>query len=210
MVNIIIAYCKNKPLVVYKKGEIIFRPGEQISHVAFVKEGYVRLYKTLESGQEVTINIFKPVFPLSLYYAVTKKENPYYFEAITDLSMYKCPVDEFDEFISSREEIKNEIITYLFEIFELAVDNVAQALAGDAGDKVATLISSIAKKYGVKENDHTKVEFHTTHNIISSLCGLTRETASREIGKLEDLGLIHQRGGHIIVNDLEKLERLRR
>lgn len=49
-------------LTTYKKGEIIYRPEDDPSHIAFIKSGYVRLFALSKDGEEMTINIFKPVF----------------------------------------------------------------------------------------------------------------------------------------------------
>jgi len=71
-------YFEKYKLQKYKKGEIIFRSGEDFPGICYIKSGYVRLYTVGKDGQEVTIQIFKPVFYLSLIRAISKYDSKYY------------------------------------------------------------------------------------------------------------------------------------
>ena len=70
----------------------------------FIYKGYVRLYSISESGQELTLIIFKPkdVFPIR--WAVVNG-SPYYCEAITSVEVAKAPRDKFLEFSEKSPEV---------------------------------------------------------------------------------------------------------
>ena len=51
----------------YKRHEIIIRPDGEIPGVFYLSRGYIRLYALSESGQELSLIIFKPgdFFPMT-------------------------------------------------------------------------------------------------------------------------------------------------
>jgi CRP/FNR family transcriptional regulator len=200
------AFFEKHRLAYYKKGELLFRPGDDFANIYFIKSGYVRLFINDEDGKEITINAFKPVFYLSLNYALGEGENRYFFEALTDVEMWKAPKQEVIEFIKEDKEILGFLTERLLKITEELMRHVEVAISGDAYSKVAALIISLAKSSGKKTGNKIELEFTTTHRLIASLTGLSRETASIQIKKLEREGYINQNRSLLLVNDCEKME----
>lgn len=192
--------------VSFKKGELLFRPGDDFNSIYFVKSGYVRLFTNDEDGKEITINVFKPVFYLSLYYAFKGAENRYFFEAMTEVEMWKAPKDEVIKFLGQDRDILFHITMKLLSTIEDLMKHVELTVSGDAYIKVASLIISMAKNNGRSEGKKIYLEFATTHRLIASLTGLSRETASIQIKKLEREGYIQQNKGVIEINDFVKME----
>ena len=191
--------------VEYKKGELIFRPGDDFSNVYFIKSGYVRLYLDDEDGKEITINVFKPVFYLSLHYALNEGENRYFFEALTDVEIWKAPKQEVIDFIKNDREILGFLTERLLKVVDELMRHVEVAISGDAYTKVASLVISLAKSSGKQIDNKVEMEFATTHRLIASLTGLSRETASIQIKKLEREGYIIQNKSLLVINDLKRM-----
>ena len=63
----------------------------------------------------------------------------------------------------------------------------------------------MAKDYGKTINNKITIDFHTTHQLIASMLGISRETASLQIKKMENNGLILQQANKIIINDAQKM-----
>ncbi len=206
LVKLLTEYFKHTNLLSYQEGDMIYKPGEPIYNVGFVESGFTRLYKLCENGEEVTINFFNPVFPMSLIYSINKTENPYIFEAVTDVSMWKTPAKDFFTFLENNKAVMEEAQAYIFTVFELLMNNVTDVICGTAGSKVAEIMMTIAERHGKRINGGIETDFETTHKIIASLCGLTRETASKEIKKLENEGIIQQKANSFIVRDIMGLK----
>lgn len=199
-------------LVTYKKGELIYRAGDTIDTVDFVKSGYIRLYTLNKSAEETTINLFKPLFYITLIEALTKdvSTNKYYMEAVTDVEVWKAPKSEFIEFIkptnvSTSTDINYEILKAIAGLASDLINNLESVIPGSASQKIGSILITLAEKYGSTKDGELSINFETTHRLIASMAGLTRETTSTQIKKLENNGLIAQRSGFIIIKDLEKL-----
>jgi len=63
---------ENYPLIKYHSKEIIYRPCEMIDQVAFVKNGFVRIYNQNKEEKEITFSGFKPIFTMSYFFSQKK------------------------------------------------------------------------------------------------------------------------------------------
>jgi CRP-like cAMP-binding protein len=186
------------PLKKFKKGEVILRPGKMSEKVGFIKTGYVRLYSTKDTGQEITMQFFKPTLYLTTIYALTGRENRFSFEAITPVEMREAPNQDMLDFLKANPEVGRELMDSVMAAFLDLITNTANLLAGNAYNRVALMVCSLTNKT-------EEVNFGITHKLIASLTGLTRETVTLQMIKLEKEGIILNKSKSIQVLDKDKL-----
>src|SRR5689334_3964412 len=82
----------------YQKRQVLVEAQEAPTGVFLLKSGVVRQYSITENGDEVTLNIFKPLsfFPMNW---VLNNTNSFFFEAMTDVTVGVAPKSEFLKFI---------------------------------------------------------------------------------------------------------------
>jgi len=204
----LLSFFKDHRLVKYKKGENLYRPGDIFHDVSFVKSGYVRLYFISPDGKELTLDFFKPLFYLSFFYSLTQSESRYYFEALSPVEVYKSPKEEFLSFLDKNPQINLPLYTNIAKLTQDIFLNIENIVTNNAYSKVANTLYTLSSKLGVKKNGHVLIDLSLTHRIIASLAGLTRETASLQIKKLEREGIILQESKHIIIKDPQRLSEL--
>jgi CRP/FNR family cyclic AMP-dependent transcriptional regulator len=192
----------------YKKRTLIFHPDSVSSSVFFIKSGYVRAYRITEEGEELTLTILKPkdFFPLS--YGIHTMANPYHLEAITPLELWRSPQEQFVHFIKSNPDVFYDLTTNILMSFDGVLSRMENLLFCNAYIKVAATLLMCAKGFGEDFNGSTRVKVPLTHRDIATLVGITRETTSLEMKKLEKQGLLTKSGRFIIVKDLKRLESL--
>lgn len=192
----------------YRKKTLIFRPNDTPGMVFYIKSGYVRVYRISEEGEELTLTILKPkdFFPLS--YGINSTANPYHLEAITALELWKAPQEQFLHFIKSNPEILYDLTTRILVRFDGVLSRMENLLFRNASVKVAATLLMCAKGYGEEHHGNTLVQVPLTHRDIAALVGITRETTSLEMKKLEKKGLLMKSGRFIIIKDLKRLESL--
>jgi CRP-like cAMP-binding protein len=199
------SYFEKYKTVSFDKGEIILKPGDKPNYIGFIKTGYVRLYLMTEDGKEITLQFFKPIFWLTQIFAMTGIENKYYFEAMTPVEMYTAPIKETTEFLRSDHELSAEIMKIVLTGFLDTIDRLGYLLAGDAYGKVAMMVALLSKRSKEEGPIYGKIDFGITHKLIASLTGLTRETVTLQMLKLEKEGLIVNKNRRVIVKDWDKL-----
>ncbi len=74
--------------------------------------------------------------------------------------------------------------------------------------KVASLLVYLASRFGETEGKEVVIQVPFTHKDVAQWLGITRETASRQIGKIEKKGLISYRNRLIVIKNLKKLKEL--
>ncbi|MFA6007885.1 MAG: Crp/Fnr family transcriptional regulator [Candidatus Shapirobacteria bacterium] len=195
------------PLKKYKKGQIIYEPGDDFEGVIFVKNGYLRVYDVGKDGRETSIQLFKPLFYLSLINARTKIKNRHFIEAITPVEVWVAPKADYTELMAKNSSFYDEVANGFLEKFVDMTTYMSQLISGDAYSKVASLIHSLAEEFGAVKNKKTTIKFKITHKMIASLTGLTRETVTLQMLKLEKDGLIDNYRRQIVVEDMKALKK---
>ncbi|KKR68929.1 MAG: Transcriptional regulator, Crp/Fnr family [Microgenomates group bacterium GW2011_GWA2_40_6] len=207
-VKSLILFFSRYPLKKYKKGEVLFRPGDNFGGIYFVKKGFFRIYMVSKERKETSIQMFKPLFYFSLISAITGIENRHFMEAMTPVEVWKAPEDEFMKMIKDSPEIRVEVMGSFLKKFVDFTSQMIQTIAGDAYTKIAGLIYAMADEFGEDKGKKRVVKFKITHKQIGSLTGLTRETVTLQMLKLEKAGLIDNDKREIVVEDMSKLRKM--
>lgn len=191
----------------YPKGTLIYKPGDKFKHISFVKSGYVRLY--IKNGeQETTVNLFKPLLLASMAQVMSGHPNSYYFETLTPCEIWHAPKDDFIKYLKEDNDINDKLMGYFFNSVMQLLNNQSNIISGNATNKVATILLQLAFDYGVMKENHLFVPFPATHRIIATLIGLTRETTSVQMSKIQKAGVISTKRNSFTVLSLDKLKKL--
>jgi CRP/FNR family transcriptional regulator len=202
----LIEFFSQFPVMKFKTNENIYRPNENISKVAFIKSGYVRVYSYDADGKEVTFSGFKPVFLMSYFYANNKIANKYFFEALTEVEIWETSVNEFNKLLLENPKLAVEITNGSINNLMALIESWELSISGDAYNRIGKLLVSLGNNYGVVNNTKKEIDFKTTHQLIASMLGISRETASIQIKRLENDGWISQQKQKLVINDFLKMQ----
>lgn len=196
-------------VIKYKKGQVLFRSGEDLNTAYIEKSGFLRAY-VVNDGKETTLPNLKPLFFCVGMNGLYKKPNKYFVEAITAVELWAVPMNEFVKFIENNENVLNEVNKELIgELLDLSI-TWRQIVAGDAGSKIAGLICLIAKDVGEKKGDEIIVKFNTPHRVLASMSGLTRETVTLQILKFQKQGYLYNKKRTMVIKNIEKIKEIAR
>jgi CRP/FNR family transcriptional regulator len=195
--------------VKYDKGERILREYDSPSGVFYLKKGVVRIYLISEEGNELTALLHSPHSILPLRWAMTGLPNIYNYQAMNPVEMYRAPKDAFQEFIKKNPEAGFQVSQQLVNDCSALVYRMQHIVFGNAHSKVASVVLTAAKRFSMpnEKNSDILVEVPLTHQQIADSAGITRETASLEMKKLKEEGLISYKGRSLIIHDLESLSK---
>ncbi|MFA5532073.1 MAG: Crp/Fnr family transcriptional regulator [Candidatus Shapirobacteria bacterium] len=199
-------FLKKYKLVKYKKGQILVRPGDLFGKVILEKTGFARVYKATEDEREISWPILKPMWLYSLITAIGDKKNEYYVETVTAMEAWVVPVDEFLNFLETKKGILEEI--YRSTILDLVdlTEKIEKLVLADAYTKVAILINELAINFGKKKGKEIIIDFNIPHRVLASITGLTRETVTLQILKMQKEGILHNQGREMVIKEIKKLD----
>jgi CRP-like cAMP-binding protein len=196
-------------LVRYDKNERMLRENESPSGIYFVREGIVRTYLISEEGNELTV-LLQPtqsLFPLR--WAVNELPNIYNYQAMNPVELWRAPREAFQEFLQANPDVLMHITKSLVEDCSALIYRMQHTVFGNAYAKVAAVVLTAGKRFGEegKKPSDVEVKIHLTHQQIADSAGITRETASLEMKKLKDNGLIEYHGRSLVILDMQQLSK---
>lgn len=192
--------------ITYKKGETILRPDEEPRGVFYLIKGYTRIYSLSKNSQELTLIIFKPEDFFPLIWAINNTPNTYYVEALTPVELWQAPREEFIEFIKNHNDVFFELTSRILTRLGGILTRMEYVMFGNAQNKIISIILICAERFGEKREEGIFIKVPLTHQDLAKLIGVSRETVSIEMKKLQRRGLIDYKTKHIFVKDIEKLK----
>jgi CRP-like cAMP-binding protein len=190
----------------YKKKDAILHSDELKNHIFYIKNGFIRAYRISEEGEELTLLILKPddFFPLT--YGLNNMPNIYYLEAITPVEVYRAPQEHFLQFLKNEADVFFDLSTQVMDRFDGLLARMEYMVWSKAYTKIAATLLICARRFGKVKNNSVLIEVPLTHHDIATIVGLTRETTSIEMKKLEKNGVLSRKGRLLYVTDVQKLQ----
>lgn len=197
-------FFQSKPLL-YKKGDIVLRSQDSSPGVLFLKKGYVKDSTVSINGQEFTLFIFKPddIFPYS--WAFAQIPNIHAFTAMTDCAVGRRTRQEFLNFIEENPDVLFMITQRILVRLRGVLQRMEYMVFANASQKIASIFMLLSERFGNKHNG-IEIPIPLSHKDIADLVGITRETASIEIKKLLNRGIISTRSKTYVVKLPKKLQ----
>ncbi len=185
----------------FKKGEIILVQEEIPRSGYIVKSGVVKTYNLTSQGEEkpISFDIKNEIIPLAWVFARVRFAQ-YFYEAFTDCELYTFSREKYMEFLKAHP-------TFLFSTFEYFVTRylnyqmrVNALEQSKANAKVLSTVHYLALRFGedIKPNV-VQIQLPLTQQDLANFMGLTRETTSMELKKLQKKGVISYKNQKYIV-----------
>lgn len=198
---------------IYKKGEVLIRVDDEPGGVFYLTGGTVKEYAISRKGEELVVNVFKPIsfFPMS--WAINQTPNHYYYEALEDVEIWKAPREQTVEFIKQNPDVLFNLMSRVYKGIDGILMRMVYLMSGEAYTRVVAELLIAAKRFG--KSNAKSTELHLSEKDIAGQAGMARETVSREIKILKDKGLVTFKkqglqGAHsksvLIIEDVDRLE----
>lgn len=174
----------------FHKGEVFMRAGMPLSKIYYLKTGHVRQYLNTADGQELTLHVFNPLSFFPLVLLISNTENKYDFAAIDDVLVWPKPARQVLEFLNENPDVLYDFATRLSHGIVGLLEKIEKMTYTNAYQKILSLLLYLIDHYGIPSTNTTLISLKLTHTDIASWTGMQRETASRQIEKLEKKGII--------------------
>ncbi|EKD91081.1 MAG: nitrogen-responsive regulatory protein [uncultured bacterium] len=190
----------------YRKGEILVRADDNPSGVFYLINGVVRRYSISPAGEELTLNIYRPVSFFPMDWAINQTSSTHYYEAMTTAEVYRAPRDEVLKFISDKPDILLDLLSRIYHGLDGFMMRMEYLMAGNAQARLITEVLIYARRFGKPNGKAILIDLKLTEKDLASQSGIARETVSRELQKLKGKNLISFKSNQLIVKDIKRLE----
>jgi CRP/FNR family transcriptional regulator len=191
-----ISYLKSiSEIIERKEGDIIFWEGDTPKNTFFLIEGVVKIYKTSNNGNDITLNYILPPSFIGEFAVIKKISYPISAEMESNGKLIVFETKNLTKFIDKNKNFMREMIMYLANKIEKNYSYCEDLMEKNAKKKVAKFIK-----------EHEDLFFSLKHTKIASILNITPETLSRTLRELKNDGLIEER--KIVKINKSKLESL--
>ncbi len=190
----------------YRKGDIVIRGDDEPTGVYFIRSGIVKMSSIDEDGEELSVNIYKTGTFFPMTWAIGDIDNTYNYQALTEAKLVRVPREKFIRFLEKSPEVLYDLTRRILVGLDGLIFNMRHLLSGKSEAKVAVIIYTLGKRFGVAKGSQIEIGIGLSHNDISRFAGLTRETTTIAINNLIKKGVIAQKQRRIYIKDMESLK----
>ena len=183
----------------FRRGEAVFRQGEQHDGIFLIEEGLVRVFYTAPSGREIT---------LAYWLAGNFVGGPEVFGAGINVWSGTAARDtrgvlllgaELRGLVERLPSLSMGIIEGL--IFKGSCYSLLAQMLGtrSVGERLAIVLQRLTRMYGVASDEGVLVATPFTHDDLAHMVGATRQWVSMTFRRLSEAGVLRVRRGQIVI-----------
>lgn len=192
----------------YEKGNMIFTEGSDANTLFFINTGKIKLFKYNKDGKEQILHILTDGDFFGELDLIKSSKYKFNAKAMDDAKICTLTKNEVKNIIMKKPEISIKLLESVGERLS-AIENLAQNLStNDVDARIAYLLLNLMDKYCEESQNGKKIiKLPLTREDMANYIGVTRETISRKLKKLEEEELISLIGTKkIIILDEEGLQ----
>lgn len=185
----------------YPKGQILILNGSPASHIFHIESGIVKQYDISYRGDEVILNLFKPpaFFPMSL--AINGGESLYTYEAKTALELRQAPIEDALVFLKDNPDVLLDLLSRVYNGVDGLLARVTHLMSSSARERLLFELLIESRRFGEKLPSGS-YKLNISEKELGARAGLSRETISREMSKLNRDGVVIVDKHQITVPDI--------
>jgi CRP/FNR family transcriptional regulator, anaerobic regulatory protein len=176
------------PNETFNKNRILIHPNEPINKIFYLTRGSVKQYLVTPSGDNVVVHVFSKgsYFPIALL--LGNKKNRYYFTALGNVKVRTMDSDKVVKWLKKEPAALVELTSRLASGLEGMVVRLEGALEQDLHERLLSLIKYLSGRFVKNGKKHHHISIPLSHKELASWLGVSRETVSRAMKKLEKEG----------------------
>ncbi len=189
---------------VYKKGEIVIKEGEEVKNFIYLKEGLLKIYKTIDQRKEQIVGITKPKDFIGLLSAFSNSNNLYSISALEDSEI--CVIET--ELIRRMARENGNFALTLLEKMSAINDQILSTRLSinlkNLRGRTAYIILLFAKDI----YKDVKFDLPVSRKEIGELIEMRTENVIRILSELRKDGIIGIEGKRIEIMDMKRLKQI--
>ena len=195
-------------LLEISKGEVIIQPGKKPDGVYYIEEGYIKSYGYISSGSTNIFLIRQPGEMFPLMWAFKGEQTDVYYSSMTNAKLRIISKSEFSDYLKNNPKDNELIIDNILTLYKRRVTKVEILEHRLALHRIVALLIHLEEDFGERKLLQRLIPIPIRHQDIADSTNMSRETASRELAKLQKDGHIFYQDGRIGIKSLKKLKAL--
>ena len=191
----------------FKRHDLIYAPAEPGLSVLVVAEGRVKIKDVTPDGKETILAFLEPGELFGELAVVDGRPRQEYAEAVVDSQVLLLPRDELLWLMGARPDVAFSF-TRLIGLRRRRVENrLRNLLFLSSRDRMVHMLLELRETHG-DGADRCRIRLPLSHQDLAGLIGVTRETATVVLGRLQGERLITVERRRITILDVPRLAAL--
>lgn len=189
-------------LVTYKKGEIIYKEGDNSNHIYLILKGVVKTHKMDEKGKELITALFKPDEFLGFTSFIDNVPYQESATAIEDTKLASVVKNDLKEILEKSQKVSLELMELLTDNLSDIKTQLLQMAYSSVRKKTAQTILQFVEVFNKKPEEGIRI----SRNDLASVAGIATESLIRTLSGFKKNGFIEIEGRNIKILDIEGLK----
>ena len=189
----------------FRRHALIYSPTELGLSVLVLAEGRVKIKDLTPDGKETILAFIEEgeVFgELALLGGKARRE---YAEAVEDCKVLAIPREDLLWLMGQRPDVSLSV-TKLVGLRRQRIENrLRNVLFLSSRERMLRLLEELVESHGRRSGPRCVIGLPLSHQELASLIGLTRETVTVVLSRLQREGLIEVSRRHLVVRDCDRL-----
>ena len=171
-----------------KARQIIARQSELVVNHYIVKEGVIRLVKHLSDGRRQVLEFSLPGDLIGQHF---REHWPFDIEAVTAVTTYQIPKKSMDTIITEHPKISLSLYKTTAHELDLYHEHIIRLTSTTAEEKICRFLLDLRTRWhAIKAEDPMFIPMPMTRQDVADYLGLTFETVSRILNRLQKKAII--------------------
>jgi len=194
------------PSHVYPATIELYRQGSQADEVYFISRGLLKLVRTEREGHELIIDLRPRGWLLGTAAVITKQQHPVTAITLSESVVQRIPAAVFNNLLETNTKFSLHV--HQMQSYE-AIDHIthmARISCLPAQERLADLLWELAHALELPtSSSEILLRLPLKHWELAQLIAVTPEYLSRLLKKMQRDGIVRQKKGFMIIQDVEKL-----
>ena len=194
----------------FKQGETLFLEHSLCENIYFIISGNVTVYKDNSDGKRKIIYLLgKDSFLNDTAIYDELKKTSISCDAFTDVKALIIPIKELKKLFFKHPDLATLIIKSLSKKTKRLYRQLKNTTTISMDKKIAAKLWKLAKDFGYEYKEFHGFTVKVNNTYLADMLGTNRETVSRGIKKLKELGFVKVENGQIFIlkNEIKEFYR---
>ncbi|HEX5793536.1 MAG TPA: fumarate/nitrate reduction transcriptional regulator Fnr [Rheinheimera sp.] len=195
---------RKKPL---HKADMLFEAGQSQRCLYAIRTGSFKTFTLTEQGEQQITGFHLPGDIVG-FDGLSKQQHPGYAEALETAMVCEIPLPNLETLLDQLPRLRQQMMRLMSEDIQADQQMMLLLNRKTAEQKLATFLSQLAQRYASRGFSASEFRLTMTRSDIGNYLGLTVETISRLLSKLDKEQLIRVDGKLISITDKAALAKL--
>lgn len=191
----------------FRRGDVVFYQGDPSGKLYVVEDGWVKLTRQSEMGDELLIDVFGPGSIFGEVSIFTNEPRSGTVAALESVTMTSLSRDSFYRLVQAHPRIALGCLEILARRLR-ALDDLVQDMSFlDVPGRLAKRLMELAEQKGVDTPSGTLIDLRITQEELATMVGTTRESVNKTLALFRRQGILTKHGTRMVISDPERLSK---